>query len=344
MFRFAASEMLSALGLVPMMVLVLWWARVRTRRDLARFGDRPLLARLTASISPRGRAAKAVLLVVTVTLTVTALARPQFGSRVETVRREGQDIIVALDLSASMAAEDIAPNRLDRAKFAIADLNRPIGRRPGGAGGLCRRGVRAKPSDARLRCRHALPERDGHRHDLCAGHQPRTGDSTSHWTHSQRPTGITACWSSSPTAKTTKDEVEAALDRAVEEEVQIYAVGIGSTEGVPIPDVDADGQTQGFKRDADGSVVTTRLDEATLQRLASRTDGAYYHASPGGTELAVLAEELSAADGQQFDVEQVTIFDEQYQLFLGLALLLLVVEALVPERRRVDVAWTGRFK
>ncbi len=343
MFRFAASEMLSALGLVPMMVLVLWWARVRTRRDLARFGDRPLLARLTASISPRGRAAKAVLLVVTVTLTVTALARPQFGSRVETVRREGQDIIVALDLSASMAAEDIAPNRLDRAKFAIADL---IARLEGDRVGLVAfAGEAFVQSPLTLDYGAATLFLNAMDTGMISVQGTNLGQAIDvaldAFAETDRHHRVLVIITD---GEDHEGEVEAALDRAVEEEVQIYAVGIGSTEGVPIPDVDADGQTQGFKRDADGSVVTTRLDEATLQRLASRTDGAYYHASPGGTELAVLAEELSAADGQQFDVEQVTIFDEQYQLFLGLALLLLVVEALVPERRRVDVAWTGRFK
>ncbi len=343
MFRFAASEMLSALGLVPMMVLVLWWARVRTRRDLSRFGDRRLLARLTASVSPRGRAAKAVLLVVTVTLTVTALARPQFGSRVETVRREGQDIIVALDLSASMAAEDIAPNRLDRAKFAIADL---IARLEGDRVGLVAfAGEAFVQSPLTLDYGAATLFLNAMDTGMISVQGTNLGQAIDvaldAFAETDRRHRVLVIITD---GEDHEGEVEAALDRAIEEEVRIYAVGIGSTEGVPIPDVDADGQTQGFKRDADGRVVTTRLDEATLQRLASRTDGAYYHASPGGTELAVLAEELSAADGQQFDVEQVTIFDEQYQLFLGLALLLLVVEALVPERRRVDVAWAGRFK
>ncbi len=122
MFRFAAESMLLAYLIVPLVAILYWWAWRRKQRDMARLIEPPLLERLAATVSHRRRLVKATLLLATLTLLVTALARPQFGSRVETVRREGRDIMVAIDLSASMAAEDIAPNRLDKAKFAVADL------------------------------------------------------------------------------------------------------------------------------------------------------------------------------------------------------------------------------
>ena len=122
MFRFGASDMLFAYLLVPALIALAWWAQARTRRDLARFGGLQLVDRLTATVSRYGQTVKTVLLVVSVALLVTALGRPQFGTRGETVRREGQDIVSALELSASMVAEDVAPNRLQKAKFAIADL------------------------------------------------------------------------------------------------------------------------------------------------------------------------------------------------------------------------------
>ena len=122
MFRFLASEMLIAYRLVPALIALAWWAHGRKSRDMALLGDPHLLNRLTATVNRRGRLVKTGLLVAAVGFLVTALARPQFGSRIETVRREGQDILIALDLSASMIAEDMAPNRLDKAKFAIADL------------------------------------------------------------------------------------------------------------------------------------------------------------------------------------------------------------------------------
>ena len=101
MFRFGADHLLFGYVLVPILGALYWWARGRKQRDLARLGDPELLARLTATVSRRGQVAKTAMLLVIVGLLVTALARPQFGSRVETVRREGRDIIIALDLSAS---------------------------------------------------------------------------------------------------------------------------------------------------------------------------------------------------------------------------------------------------
>ena len=122
MFRFGASEWLGALLLVPVLFGLLWYGARSRRRALERFGEAPLVERLTASVSPAARRARAALTLGAVTLAVVALARPQFGSRVETVRSVGQDIVVAVDLSQSMMAEDVAPNRLERARLAILRL------------------------------------------------------------------------------------------------------------------------------------------------------------------------------------------------------------------------------
>ena len=343
MFRFGASDMLFAYVLVPALVALAWWAHARKRRDLARFGDQRLIERLTATVSRRGQTAKTVLLVVTVALLVTALARPQFGSRVETVRREGQDIIIALDLSASMAAEDMAPNRLQKAKFAIADL---IDRLQGDRVGLVAfAGEAFVQSPLTLDYAAARLFLNAMHPDMMSVQGTNLGQAIE-----------TALDAFAETARRhrvlvviTDGEdheggVDTAVERAVEEGVRVYTVGIGSAEGVPIPERDAAGRPRGFKRDADGAVVTTRLDEATLQTIAARTSGGYYRASPAGTELTRLAEELTAGDGQEFEAEQVTVFDEQYQLFLGLALALLVAEVLVRDRRRLQTAWVGRFR
>jgi len=122
MFRFGSNEALFALLLVPLLAGFLWFALWQKRKALERFGEAELVRKLAATVSRRGLMAKRMLLLVALTLVIVALARPQFGTRVETVRREGQDIIVALDVSNSMLAEDIAPNRLERAKLAVARL------------------------------------------------------------------------------------------------------------------------------------------------------------------------------------------------------------------------------
>jgi Ca-activated chloride channel family protein len=343
MFRFAASEMLFAYLLVPALVALVWWARARKQRDMERLADRDLLDRLTASVSRRGQLAKTILVVAAVGLLVTALARPQFGSRVETVRREGRDVLIALDLSASMVAEDMAPNRLEKAKFAIADL---IDQLDGDRVGLVAfAGEAFVQSPLTLDYGAARLFLNAMEPDMMSVQGTNLGQAIAvaldAFAATERRHRVLVVITD---GEDHEGEVDDAITRATDEGVVIYTVGIGSTDGVPIPDFDAAGQAQGFKRDGDGAVVTTRLDEATLMTLAERTGGTYYRASPGGTELAVLAEELAGGEGREFESEQVTLFDEQYQLFLGLALVLLISDVLVSDRRRVHVGWTGRFK
>ncbi|MCH7890065.1 MAG: VWA domain-containing protein [Gemmatimonadetes bacterium] len=119
MFRFVSTELLFGLLLVPALAAFFWGARQARKRALAQFGDLALVQKLSATLSRRARAAKSVLILLAVAFLILALARPQFGTRVETVRSEGQDVIVALDVSRSMLAEDVAPNRLERARLEI---------------------------------------------------------------------------------------------------------------------------------------------------------------------------------------------------------------------------------
>ena len=343
MFRFADADMLLAYLLVPALAGLAWWARARTRRALALVGERHLLDRLTASVDRRGRAAKLAAMLAAVALLVTALARPQFGSRVETVRREGQDIVVALDLSASMTAEDIAPSRLDRARFAVADL---IGRLEGDRVGLVAfAGEAFVQSPLTSDYGAATLFLNAMDPDMISVQGTNLGQAVAvaleAFAETERRHRVLVLITD---GEDHEGEVEEAVDRAIEAGVRIYTVGIGSTEGVPIPELDEDGRAGGFTRDDDGTVVTTQLDEATLQAMADRTGGLYYRASTAGAELEALAAEVTGGEGQEFEAEQVTRFDEQYQIFLGLALALLAAEVLIPDRRRVRTEWSGRFK
>ena len=133
MFRFGSVELLFGLLLLPLLALLLWNGARTRRQALDRFGDSELVRRLAASVHRRNRTLRTLFFLGSVGLLLTALARPQFGTRVETVRREGKDVVVALDLSRSMLAEDIAPNRLQRAKLEILRL---LGRLEGDRVGL----------------------------------------------------------------------------------------------------------------------------------------------------------------------------------------------------------------
>ena len=344
MFRFGAESLLYAYLLLPGLAALEWWAAARRRRDLDRFGERGRIDRLTRVVSRHGRTARTVLRIAAVGLLLTALARPQFGNRVETVRRAGQDVVVALDLSASMEAGDVAPNRLAAAKLAVGRL---IGRFDGDRIGLVAfAGEAFVQSPLTLDYAAAALFLNAMEPDLV----PVPG------TDLGRAIEVALDGFGDPGERSRQlvvitdgedheGALDAAVERAVDEGVRIHAVGMGSTAGVPIPGFDENGAPDGFLRDAGGSVVTTRLDDVTLQRVADRTGGAYYHAAAGpGAAFDRLVEELTGGEGEEIESREVTRYEEQYQIFLGLALLLLVAEALLPERRRVADAWVGRLR
>ncbi len=341
MFRFAASQWLLALVLVPLLALGFGYAARRRRRALAQFADLPLVEKLTATVSRNARRVKAVLMVTAVALALLALARPQFGTRVETVRAVGQDILIAVDLSQSMLAEDVAPNRLERARLAILRLMRQLdGDRIGlvafAGDAFVQSPLTIDYSAASLFLSAMEP-------DLVPVQGTDLGvalrvslDALEEARESRVLVVVTD-------GEDHEETFDAEIQRAVDSGVRIHMVGIGSREGVPIPVFGADGQREGFLRDEEGAVVTTRLDEATLQRIASETGGRYVQAAAGGTAFDDLIDEIAAADGEALDDQQITQFEEQYQIFLGLALLLLLLEVALPDRRRAPEAWLGRF-
>jgi len=342
MFRFASPEWLFALLLVPLLAAGFWFGAWRRRELLARFGDSPLLDKLTDSVSRRARVLKATLEVLSVGLLVLALARPQFGTRVETVSRRGQDIIVALDLSNSMLAQDVSPNRLDRARLAILRLIRSLDGD--------RIGLVAFAGDAFLQSPLTVDYGAAAMFldAMDPSMMPLQGTDLGAALHLSLDALEEGAREDRILVVVTDGEdhegdIEGELQRAVSSGVRIHTVGIGSPEGVPIPEIDPETGRQGFKRDEEGNVVTTRLEEGTLQEVAETAGGRYVRVTPGGRSLEDLVDEIAAGEGEEMESREVTQFEEQYQIFLGLGLALLFIDALVPEGKKRRERWSGRF-
>jgi Ca-activated chloride channel family protein len=342
MFRFGAPEWLPALTLIPVVALWLWYAGERRKRTLARFAEAPLAAKLTASVSVSARRTKGALTVVALGFAVLAMTRPQFGTRIETVRSVGQDVMIAVDLSRSMLAEDVSPNRLERARLAVLRLLRQLeGDRIGlvafAGDAFVQSPLTIDYSAAALFLSAMEP-----------GLMPVQGTdlgaalrvSLDALDEAARDARIVLLVTD---AEDHEAAFEAELARARDGGVDVYVVVFGSPEGVPIPLYDERGVRQGFLRDEEGSVVTTRLDEATLARFEELAGATVVRAGAGGAALEDLVDAIAAGEGEAVDAQEITQFEEQYQIFLGLALLLLLTEWLVPERRRKKEAWSGRL-
>lgn len=343
MFRFGDEKMLFGLLALPLVGLFLYVAARRAQAAASIFGETALMQRLAASVNRHGRTAKRVLILAVLGLAVIAMARPQFGTRVETVRRRGFDVVVAIDVSNSMLSEDIAPNRLEKAKFAVSEL---IRRLDGDRIGLVAfAGDAFVQSPLTLDYAAALLFLNAMEPDMVSVQGTDLGAAVSK--------GLEAFEASRNQDKiliviTDGEDHEGTVDDAIErargQGVRVYTVGLGTPDGVPVPAFDDQGRRAGFLRDENGNVVTSRLDEPTLIRMAERTGGTYYRATPRGSELDDLVSALTGAEGQELDAKQVTQFEEQFQIFVGLALILLVVEMLIPDRRRVKEAWGGRAR
>ncbi len=331
MFRFGEGVALWGLALVPLLVVLYWYASRRRRALLDRFGEHHLVRRLRPTVSVTGRRWKTMLVLGAVGLLAFALARPQFGTRVETVRREGQDVVVALDVSRSMYAEDIAPNRLERARI---EVGRIIRRLDGDRIGLV-----AFAGDAFVQS--PLTADYGAAMMFLNAMDPEMMSTQGTDLARAIEVGIEALEETPPENRimvvVTDGEdheggVAEALVAADEAGVTIHTVGVGSPEGVPLPDVEGSGGGR-FRRDDAGNVITTRLNETALQDIALQTGGEYHRIGRGAGGLGRLVERI-AGGGREIEAREITEYEEQYQIFLGAALLFLVLEFMISGRKR----------
>ena len=339
------GDLLWLLCLVPVVIglLLLRW-RLRSRAT-KRFGDPTTVGALVAGRSGPWRAARGILWVLAFALLVIALAGPQYGSRTRWLRQRGTDVVIALDFSKSMLARDVRPSRIDRAKAELVRfLDELRGDRVGvvafagetmefpmtidhGAVGLFLRDIgpydmpvggtaigRALIASKRLLERSETPA------DRAEGEerQDERGRVVVLLTDGEDHEG---------------DPVGAAEELAAAG-IQVYAVGIGSRSGEPIPTYSQDGTWTGYMRDEGGQVVTTAFTEEgedTLQEIADRTDGLFVRAREGGVGLEEVRRRIRRLKQGERQSRQVTVHEDRYALALLPAFLFLLLEALLPE-------------
>jgi Ca-activated chloride channel family protein len=324
-----------ALVAVPVAIALFLWAAWQRRQAFARLGDGPLLARLAAAVSPRRRRWKAAVVVLAVLLLAVALAGPRFGTKLREVKREGVDLVIALDVSLSMLAEDVAPNRLERAKNEISKL---LDQFRGDRVGLV-----IFAGDAFIQC-PLTTDYGAVRLFLdvaTPGLIPTPG--TDFGAALRMALQAFDVEEEAPDEKRTRallivsdgenhvEDVDAILKEARSAGIVLFAAGVGETAGTSIP-LYRNGQRTDYKRDREGRLVSTRLEEDALRSLS--TDGAYFRIARTSSSLSKITAALERLEKTEFGSEQFEEYEEKYQWPLAFALLLLVAERLVSERRR----------
>jgi len=336
--RFAAPEWLWLFSLAPLLALAVWYAHARRQRALRLFaGGRPYVDRFGAEVSGHRRAIKVMVLAFGLAALCLAMARPQWGTRLEPVTRRGADVVVVLDTSLSMLAEDMAPSRLAQAKHSIGSLlERVAGDRVGlvtFAGrahlncpltvdhGAIRLFLDSVDVDAVPVAGTVLAEAleaglDALR--LGANEADDRGRALVLWSDGEDHGG----------------EVDEALAELKRHGVVVHTVGCGTTRGGPIPLRDDGGLLEGYKKDGEGKVVTTRLSEEGLERIALESGGRYYRATTSEVEVDEIGQSLSSLSRGELGSELRTRYEERFQIPLLLGWLALAAESLLGDRRQ----------
>lgn len=330
---FGEPTFLWGLLLIPLIILGILWANRRRRSALARLGNPDLVARLTESVNLRGRRWQQILWVLAAGLALFALAHPQWGEEVQVVEQEGIQVMVALDVSESMLAEDLTPTRLDRAKLEISELmdklnGDEIGLVLFSGAAFIQFPLTSDYDTARAFLQNARPgliSRPG----TVIGQAIRTAMSGFDDNLSNQKVIVIMT-----DGEDHETDPIAAAQEAAEAGTLIYTIGFGSLEGEPIPQYDPAGNRAGFKQDANGNIVLSRLEEVELQRIAAAGGGRYYRSTADGSEIDAMAEQLDALQTAQLESRFETQKTERFQSFLLVALVALLVHELIPARKR----------
>lgn len=335
MFRFEHIEVLWGLLLIPFLLLLYILYRKWRTKALERFGESKVIGQLMPDVSASRPGWKIFLQLAGLTFLILGLANPQYGTSTEEVKAQGIDLMVALDISNSMLAEDFQPNRLERAKQLIQQL---LGRMDGDRFGLV---LFAGEAYVQLPLTTDYPAARlflstvstdlistqgtaiGNAIDLCVQSLENAGEE-----------GSKAILVISDGENHEDNAIEAAK-KAGEKNILVLTAGIGSVDGVPIPDFYG-GRRRGFKKDNNGEVVISRLNEDILKQVATATGGSYVRVSDTRLAQNHLVNEISKLETTETSQQSVTDYESHFQYLIGLALLLFTIDFFLSYRK-------GRF-
>jgi Ca-activated chloride channel family protein len=328
MFRFANPDYLYLLLILPILITLYIYAIVRKKKELKKYGNPELLAELMPEVSHKRRHWKFWLLFGAITVMVFVIAGPQFGSKLETVKHQGVEIMVCLDVSNSMLAEDMSPNRLEKAKQMLSRLtdgfvNDKVGLIVFAGDAFTQLPITSDYISAKMFLSSINPS-------MISSQGTAIGAAINLAVRSFTPNE-----SSDKTiilitdGENHEDDAIGAAKNAAEKGIHINIVGMGQLNGSPIPV----GSNNNFMKDKEGNVVITKLNEQMCQEIAAAGEGLYVRADNTNSALRALQTEISKMTKSEVDSKVYSEYDEQFQTLAWIAFLLLLVEFLMLDRK-----------
>jgi Ca-activated chloride channel family protein len=330
MFRLEHNEYLWALLLVPVFLLLYILYRISWKRKIRKIGDAGLVEKLVPYSGKRKRIWKLIFFILGFSSLVLALCNLQTGSKLTEVKREGADIMVCLDVSNSMLAQDLMPNRLTRAKYALEKM---IDMLQGDRLGLV---IFAGDAYVQLPITTDYNAAKMFLGSVSTGMVPVQGTNLTAAIRKAaesfgKDTGKNRAIILITDGENHEEEAIEAADEAAKKGIMISTIGIGSEKGVPIPWVEG-GTVRGYRKDREGQTVVTRLNSELLKMIASKGSGAFVQASQADLGLEAVLDKIDELDKAKLESKMYTDYEDQFQWFLALALFFLLFDTLISER------------
>ena len=333
MFKFEHHIYFYAFLLIPVFIGIYIWSIYKTRKNLKKLGETHLVHQLIPEVSKAKKTTKFILYIIGFSFLVLGICNLQTGSKIKDVKREGADIMICLDVSNSMLAQDLSPNRLERSKLAIEDMiDKLQGDRLGiivfAGEAYVQLPITTDYSSAKLFL-------EGISNKIVPVQGTNIADAINKAVESfgkdeGKNKAIVVITDGENNEEANSSAVDAA-EEAAKKNIVIHTIGVGSEKGVPIPNI-IDGVVSGYKKDNSGNTVVTKLDPKILQDISAATNGVYVQASTSDIGLDAILNKIAELDKKQLESKMYTDYEDQFQWFLGAALLFLVMESLLSER------------
>ena len=323
---------------IPAVWLLFWTLIFWRKRAQRKFADKELLRKLSPNRSFSKSILKASVLSLALASLVVALVNPKIGTEMETVKREGVDIVFAVDVSRSMIAEDIAPNRLEKSKQLVTQIINSLASDRVGIIAYAGSAFPQLPITTDYGAAKMFLQALNTEMLSSQGTAINEAIKLSHtyFNDADQTSRVLVILSD---GEDHEGNIEGIVKEAAKEGIRVITIGVGTPAGGPIP-IKENGVVQTYLKDREGNTVITRLHEDILKQIAAETNGEYIYGGVTGEVVTEITDILQNLEKKEFESQQVAQFEDQFQWFLGLALFLLFLDVLLLERR---TAWLRKL-
>ncbi|WP_339609555.1 VWA domain-containing protein [uncultured Planktosalinus sp.] len=331
MYQLEASYYLYLLGIIPIVLLAFILLYFWKRKTQKQFAEQEAMLKLSPAYSNFKSVTKLLVFIVALILLIIAIVNPRIGTQKEEVKREGVDVVFALDVSKSMLAEDIAPNRLEKSKQLVSQLLNALGGDRVGIIGYAGAAFPQLPITTDYNAARMFL--NSMNTDIVSSQGTAIGEaielSKSYYDEQNQTSRVLMIISD---GEDHQGNIETAIKEASELGIKVITIGVGSPSGGPIP-IKRNGILQEYYRDSNGERVITKMDDEVLKQIAQSTDGLFLYGDSTSEVVKEVKEYLNKLDKEEFETMQFSAFKSQYQWFLAGALLLLFLDIFLLERK-----------